>query len=238
MKYLYAWLLAIVLFVASNRAVAQTNTLLLRCKHQLGDAILQLHTQQYRNGFDEPITFHMLKYYLSNIVLTDTQGKEWKTKNFVYLIDENDSTSKCISINVGNLPIVAVSFSIGVDSNLQTAGVQSGVLDPLKGMFWSWNTGYVYAKIEAQSAASKAPTHAVSHHVGGYLQQQNALRKVQLTAQIPIRENLVLVADLQKWFNSVHALPIAQYPVCHTPGTLAMQLADNIAQMFSLSKLP
>ena len=38
---------------------------------------------------------------------------------------------------------------LGVDSLRNVTGVQTGALDPAMDMYWTWNTGYVMAKLEA-----------------------------------------------------------------------------------------
>ena len=49
-------------------------------------------------------------------------------------------------------------------------------------------------------------------------------------------KNLITIeADINKWFQSTHTIKISQHPICHSPGELAMQFADNYANMFSIS---
>jgi hypothetical protein len=58
-------------------------------------------------------------------------------------MDENKSISK-------------ITFSAGIDSLTSTAGIQKGVIDPINGMYWAWQSGYVNFKIEGKS--SSCPT--------------------------------------------------------------------------------
>jgi hypothetical protein len=53
------------------------------------------------------------------------------------------------------------------------------------------------------------------------------------TAADPV---IVIDADLLKWFNAQHTISITQSPLCHQPGRLAMQLADNYSHMFTVAK--
>jgi hypothetical protein len=134
----------------------------------------------------------------------------------------------------------SISFVIGVDSILNVSGVQTGALDPLNGMFWTWNSGYIVAKLEGKSDSSHAPAHSVNWDVGGFKSPNNASRKIQLT--VPVHNSIaadkviVIEADLLKWFNAQHEIKIAQTPLCHQPGRLAMQLADNYSHMFTIAK--
>jgi hypothetical protein len=58
-----------------------------------------------------------------------------------------------------------MSYIIGVDAPRNTAGAQTGALDPGNDMFWNWNQGYIYVKLEGTSPQS--PTTGLVYHVGG-----------------------------------------------------------------------
>jgi hypothetical protein len=118
-------------------------------------------------------------------------------------------------------------------------GPQTGELDPMKGMFWTWNSGYIFAKLEGQSDSSHAPAHYFTYHIGGYKHIENAIRTVQLV--IPKSSTnihkIVIDVDVLKWFNANHQLSIAHHPICHQPGKLATQFADNYSSMFSIAEV-
>jgi len=74
--------------------------------------------------------------------------------------------------------------------------------------------------------------------VGGFRQRENALRKITLVLNSNYENTSHIVtihADVLKWFDAVHPLKIAQSPTCHQPGRLAMQIADNYSNMFSIA---
>jgi hypothetical protein len=121
------------------------------------------------------------------------------------------------------------------------SGIQTGTLDPAKGMFWTWNTGYVMAKLEGNSPAANTPQHSFSYHVGGYKQNEQTIREINLMLpkKIDYTSNnctIVVAADILKWFNAQHEIKISDAPFCHEPGTLATRLADNYAKMFSIAE--
>ena len=175
------------------------------------------------------------RYYISHIAVIDGNNKETYLPDDYYLVNEADSISKTIELPVTG-PITSLSFVIGVDSIKNISGVQTGSLDPANGMFWTWNSGYVFAKLEGQSDISPAPAHSFTWDVGGFRQHENAIRKVTLPFDKKMEaggNTIIIHADILKWFNGVHDLKIARSPTCHQPGTLAMQLADNYSTMFS-----
>lgn len=236
MNKVYCTILSIACFwIYSAGLRAQDKTVMLQFKHRVGNAPLQLFEETYTNAFGEPFVVSKFKYYISHIVVTDINSRETVLANSYYLVNEEDSLSKIIRLAVAG-PLKLISFTVGVDSARNVSGVQSGSLDPVNAMFWTWNSGYVFAKLEGQSDASTAPAHSFSWHAGGFRQKENALRKIVLPVNNTGTSSVVVInVNVLKWFDAVHPLKIAASPVCHQPGALAMLLADNYSKMFSVS---
>lgn len=222
--------LVLILVMGLRQASAQT----LQFVHAVGNAPLVLFDSVYYNRFGEPFVVNKFKYYISGIELTDDKQSTTSLSDKYFLINEEDSASKIITLPIKH-NLRKISFLIGVDSARNVSGVQTGSLDPMNAMFWTWNSGYVFAKLEGQSEVSPAPQHSFSWHVGGFRQKENALRRI--TLELPPDGNLDTLrikADLLQWFDAVRPLNIAITPVCHQPGELATRLADNYARMFSV----
>lgn len=56
---------------------------------------------------------------------------------------------------------------LGVDSALNYDGVHGGDLDPIHGMYWTWQTGYIHCKIEGifELSGKRVP---LEFHLGGF----------------------------------------------------------------------
>jgi hypothetical protein len=186
----------------------------------------------YTNQFSETFSVRNFKYYISNIVLQDLKNNKTQRFNEYFLINERDDTSKTIVLSTTLQEIDNIEFLLGVDSVKNVSGVQTGSLDPANGMFWTWNTGYVMAKFEGTSAAAKTPAHAFSYHIGGYKKEEDASRNISF--KVSSENKIVIVADILKWFSGAHDIKITEISFCHEPGKLAMQFADNYANMFSV----
>lgn len=211
------------------------NSITIQFRHKVGARDLQLLNETYTNPFGEPITITRFKYYISHISIAEAGRNEKELSQKTFLIDEAVPGSKKLSFTTDITSLQTLSFIIGVDSALNVIGVQTGSLDPLNGMFWTWNSGYIFAKLEGKSDSSKAPAHSMQYDVGGFRTNKNAIRKVQLT--LPAAStNYVIDVDLLKWFSGKHTIKVSQSPLCHQPGALAMQLADNYANMFTIEK--
>ncbi|NCI45566.1 MbnP family protein [Sediminibacterium soli] len=206
-------------------------------QHRVGREPLVLGNS-YRNVLGDTITIYKFKYYLSNFAVTDSSGNTVRLPLQYRLVDEADAASKTIELSVPVDRIRDIRFMIGVDSTRNVSGIQEGALDPLKGMFWTWNTGYIMAKLEGSSPSSKIAMQSFTYHIGGYRAPYATMRWVTLPAGNRNTNKLAVVVDINQWFKHKTALSIAKTPVCHSPGELASQIADNISGMFSNDSNP
>lgn len=194
----------------------------------------------YINPHGEPYTVRNFRYYISHFSATDTKGKVWPLPSAYFLVDERKPESKNMLLQLPFQNLSAIHFSIGVDSSRNVSGVQTGSLDPANGMFWTWNSGYIMAKLEGASPVSAAPQHGFTYHIGGFRNGENALRKIALPlAQPPTLftkkiTTITIAANINAWFAGCTAIKIKEYSFCMNPGKLAMQIADNYAAMFSV----
>ena len=240
MRKRYFAIIVVIFFITGGFVSITGNTnaiITIRFKNWVGNKELTLFDTTYINPFGEPFVISKFRYYISHISFTDAANKEISLPDNYYLVNEADSLSKTIQLPAA-AGIKSISFLIGVDSARNVSGVQTGSLDPINGMFWTWNSGYVFAKLEGQSDSSHAPAHNFAWDVGGFRPHENALRKIKLTvpaSHSSTDKTIVVNADVLKWFNAVHPLQISQSPVCHQPGNLAMQIADNYSTMFSVA---
>jgi len=222
--------------------IATPYQLKLSFKPKVGTQDLVFGTN-YTNAFGETYNLNMYKYYITNIKLKDaTTGNFIKIPNSYHLINHAEPGSQAITIKLTQNKFSAISFLLGVDSSRNFSGVQTGDLDPVKGMFWTWNTGYIQAKIEGVSPVSTAPNNFLTYHIGGYKAGENTIRQITLnfnTTPVDIKNGstseVVINADVNTWFSGVHDIRIATDAVCTNPGTLAVKIADNYANMFSVA---
>ena len=185
------------------------------------------------NAFAENYTITKFKYYVSNIkFVTD---KKIKNTAGVYLIDA--SKKNIISIIVPSEKVSGISFLLGVDSILNCSGAQSGALDPLNDMFWTWNNGYIFFKLEGSSDVSTADLKRIEHHIGGFKGSKKTMREIYLPINNPAllkQKKLVIQLDIDKYWNGINKIRIAETPVVALPGIKAKNVADNFAGMFSI----
>lgn len=232
-------LLLIGSFITLSCLTAQTNKgdLLIRIKPVFNGSELKLNDQVYLNANGDSIYIDVFKFYLSNLCIKSSHNKLFCEAASYHLVDAEDSLTH--SIIIKNIPTGNYSelqFAIGVDSIKNVSGALSGDLDPIKSMYWAWNTGYIAAKLEGHSNSCKTNHHSFEYHVGGYLPPFQSLRKntVQLNELIISankRTYLDIYADVSEWFKSPLNIKVSELTSIVIPNKQSVMMADNYADM-------
>jgi hypothetical protein len=225
--------------------VATTGSLKLEFEHMVDTNSLTLNTVDYVNANNDTFKVTKFKYYISNIKLTKSDGTTFTPTESYYLVDEATASSKMITIaNVPNGTYNSISFMIGVDSTRNVSGSQTGALDPANGMFWSWSSGYIMAKLEGSSNQSGASSKALTFHIGGFSGANSVLRTVTpsfngSTANVSstVTPEVHYKCDLSKFFKGTSTTNFATTHTVHMPGSSAKAIADNYASMFSVEHI-
>lgn len=225
----------------SSAPAPNTASLQLTFTNLVNGQPMTLRNTTYVNAAGESFNITMFKYYVSNFALIGTNGQETTLTPEYFLVNEDSVNTKQITLQ--ELPEGAyrgISFLIGVDSIRNISGAQTGALDPVNGMFWTWNSGYVMAKLEGTSPVSSMPANLIEFHVGGFKGANNALRRVALSFPEPIQlgqngeASIKISADAYTWFDQPNRISFQQLPTCTTPGAQAAAIADNYKQMFTI----
>lgn len=203
--------------------------------HQIGNAPLELG-KPVTNALGNEMTIERFRYYVSNFSVVTPENKTIPLPEAYFLIDEEDSSSRTLSLTIPDIPITGIQFLLGVDSIRNVSGVQTGALDPLQGMFWTWNTGYIMAKLEGISPEAATAGHRFTYHIGGFRKGMETAKEISLPFHRMVSkiETLHILADINQWFRGKTILRISETPICHSPGALAVRIADNYSRQFSL----
>lgn len=127
------------------------------------------------------IEFTALKFYVSDIRFFNGE-KPVASHGGIYLADLETPGSLRIDCGQAIPPFDRVAFHLGIDSLTNTSGVMGGDLDPIKGMYWTWQSGYVYFKIEGTSGPGPDQNRPFTFHIGGYRHPSGALQEIRLDA--------------------------------------------------------
>ena len=115
----------------------------------------------------DSIKFEELKVYLSDIYLK--QNKEHTKIADVWLVDFEDPKNELLNVNIHHKEPSKLSFNFGLDSIYHVNMEYAGELDPVHGMYWAWNSGYINFKMVARCSAVKLKNCLLDYHLGGYL---------------------------------------------------------------------
>ncbi|HEX5669654.1 MAG TPA: MbnP family protein [Chitinophagaceae bacterium] len=234
-------LIAIVLVGCNKESSSETDLAPLKISFNLQAFGAPIDTTvQYTNNSGEKFKISTFKFYVSMIEAVNSSNNIRATETESYhLVDLSDPATHQFTVSLKNGIYDKLNFIIGVDSVRNVSGAQTGALDPIHGMFWTWNTGYIFAKLEGKSPSSTAPFQMFTYHIGGFKTGENAIRTISLPAQIQIGKTneLVINTDVERWFDGVKTISIASKASIMSPGGPALQMADNYATMFSVYKV-
>ena len=202
-----------------------------------------LYNQNYLSESGQVFSVSKFKYYISNIKLTKDDGTVYAPESY-YLIDQDVPASKKITLeNVPAGTYKGVSFTIGIDSARNCSGAQTGALDPLYGMFWDWNTGYIFFKLEGHSDAAPGTGDNLIFHTGGYKLPHNCIRTVSpslggqtFTVKSGHTPNVHYKTDILEVFKSPTVIDFTStYSV--QGGPQAEIISDNYTDMITLDHI-
>ncbi len=188
--------------------------------------------QYYQLHGGDSVMFETFKCYISDITFYKAGKQVLKEKNSYHLLNaENEETMSLFIHMDDSIHYDEVQFNMGIDSATSTSGALGGDLDPAKGMFWTWQSGYINCKIEGRSNLCKTRHNEFQLHLGGYAVPDNSLQEVRLT--IPEGAEVDIVIPLDKFLSRVD---IAKQNAIMSPGQDAVVVARKLASVFEVKK--
>lgn len=111
---------------------------------------LELNQEIFTLPSGESFMVKKFKYYISNVILTDSETNTQYVETDSYHLMGQDFNS---AIELGMIPSAnydQITFSIGVDEVANSRTDQTGDLDPNNDMAWNWNSGYKFVVLEGE----------------------------------------------------------------------------------------
>jgi hypothetical protein len=223
-------IIAILLFMFNliSNAQVKTDSLHIIFNVKFGKSSVELN-KQYITPIKDTIALKSIKCYISSIQIDYSDNTFFKQKESYHLIDIENPKSWDIPITLSNDKIITkVVFNIGIDSLTNTSGALNGDLDPLNGMYWAWQSGYINLKIEGESSSCKTRKNEFHFHIGGYLPPFATMRKIELI--LDKKANKINIGmDLNEFFSNIR---LSETNSIMIPGELAMKIADYTTNLF------
>jgi hypothetical protein len=217
----------------------------------------------YTNAAGEKFTISMAQYFISNIQVTTTAGKQYTVPqdSSYFLIKGVDRASRFAKVRVPEGDYSKLTFVLGVDSLRSTMPVdkRTGVLDPARGggghggggMYWGWNSGYIFFKFEGNSEVitddqQGDPTgnKKFRYHIGGFggysAPTINNIKTITVDLNsagiAKVRKdrqsNIHLFVDLMKFFNGTNSFSIKAHPTIMF-SEYSTNISKNLTELFT-----
>ena len=225
---------------------AETGSLTINFENGFDGTPLVFGTK-YINANGDTFTVSKFNYYISNIVIVKSDNTVFSESYSYHLVKHSVSGSN--NITLSGVPLgdyKSIKFMLGVDSTHNVSGTQAGDLDPVKSsdMYWSWNSGYIFMKLEGSAPTSGDLSKSITYHIGGYaganktqrnftLDFGSAVASVSKTGTPKVNCSVNVAEIFKNPTKIVFATTFSQTG----PGLGAKTIADNYADMITLKNI-
>lgn len=236
----------------------EKGSITLHFDNRLGSEDLVLNSGNYTNALGQTFNISMFNYFISNIQLHNTDGSVYTIpqNDSYFLVKESDESTQEITIdNVPEGNYNKITFTVGVDSLRNTMPIsdRTGNLDPAgvaAGMYWMWNSGYIFMKMEGTAASAPLDTASNSHlfqyHIGGFGGYSsptiNNIKTVTISSSsnAEVRTDVTpeahIYVDAAKVLNGTTNIDFSANPVVMF-NPYSVNIANNYANMFLIEHI-
>jgi len=195
----------------------------------LGNFSLLLNDTSNLPQTNENLNIETLKFYISKVQLYQIDSLAFEEQLSFHLIDISNPSSLKFSIKIPkNLSYNRIQFYMGIDSITNVSGVMGGDLDPIKGMYWTWQSGYINFKLEGKSKLCKTKNNLFQFHLGGYQIPNSCLQTINLEA---LEEHPIFIKmDIEKFIKSIDLVKLNHIM---SPSAEAVKLSEYLVTCFS-----
>lgn len=194
--------------------------------------ILELGNKTYALQDSNNVIVTNFKYYVSNLALFYNNNLTYTIPDIVHLIDIKEPNSNKILVYVPkNVSYNKICFNLGIDSTINVSGAMGGDLDPTKGMYWTWQSGYINFKLEGNSNICKTRNNEFHYHLGGYSYPFVSMQQIILNTEQT--DSIVINVDVASF---IKQCDLAHQNSVMIPSEQAVKLSRIAASIFSIQK--
>lgn len=218
--------------VVCGGAFSQTNSVQFSVSTTFGATPLDLVDSAFTTNDSKHLKITEVKFYLSKIQLLRNGKIVLEEKNGFHLVDAGQTNPFIIVVNnTQNISFDQVQFNLGIDSTTNVSGAMGGDLDPTKGMYWTWQSGYINFKLEGTSPLCTTRNNEFQFHLGGYQKPNYCLQP--LSFPIKNSSKIDLNLDVQKILEQVD---LSKTNHIMSPSAEAVLISKVVANAFTISK--
>jgi hypothetical protein len=217
------------MLLMGNLLMAQDSrhTVTLQLNPSIHNQKLSLNKEFELNG--EKMKIETFRFYISNISLLKDEKTVWREEYSYHLVDASVERSMKINLQLsGKTEFDKIQFDLGIDSLTNVSGVMGGDLDPTKGMYWAWQSGYINFKLEGTNPGCQTRNNSFQYHLGGYLPPYASVQTVQLN--VAESDILNIRVDIASFLEKIDCSNIHSVM---SPGEKAVELSQLASAIFN-----
>lgn len=208
------------------------HTSYIQCVAAFNQRPISLNTKYTASNNGDSISIETLKFYISDITFLNNHKSVYKEKVRFHLVNALDTAKRFIKLSkLVNAQHTKIRFSMGIDSTTNASGAIGGALDPVNGMYWTWQSGYIHFKLEGKRKHGNGKAQSFQYHIGGYQFPNNSVREISLETHN--NDTVTIYIDVEKLLNSYEGV-LAQNIM--SPGLEAIRLANHFQSILSIRK--
>lgn len=197
-------------------------------------------TKVYQDGLGHRIRIDYFYTYFSNIKLIKSDGSAILVKDFALFNMDSDPV---LSLNIESSEIARIEFAIGIpeEYNKDVDPTTYANSHPLsvqgsQGMFWTWNTGYIFSKMEGKAdltgTEGASLTNPFAYHAGDDPLYRTLSFEKPFTIAANESQDIIVSFHLDEIFNNADdPIDVSTDYITHTTDNfpLAERFINNLA---------
>ena len=181
--------------------------------------------QVYLTENKDSISFSTLKMYFSDFRFREKLSGGITEIDTLIFYDLADSSTHTFFNDLNLKNFESLAFTLGLDSTKNVSGELENAYDPLLGMYWAWNTGYVNLKLVGKSNLILTKTHDFEFHLGGYRYPLATAQNIKVDLN-----DQYIYFDLQKLFSE--SINLSKNHHIMLPGKDAFLISQGLSDCF------
>jgi hypothetical protein len=224
--------ITIILWCVSLLSLAQDNRdITVKFTPTFSGKPIAFESAWYKLKQGDSVQLETFRYYISGVVFYNNGSHVFTEKDSYHLMDATADSGMRFTIHPTKpIKFDEIKFNLGIDSVTNLSGAMGGDLDPTKGMYWSWQSGYINLKLEGKSNLCPTRKNEFQFHLGGYSKETKAVTEVRL--KTTGKSTIVINIPLDNFLNGVG---LSTNNSIMIPCPEAVALSHKIAQLFEVT---
>lgn len=196
---------------------------------KFGSTDLVQEKKYFSSVNNDSISIETMRFYISKISLLKNGKEIYTEKNSFHLIDIEKKQQ--FTFKPKNTDFDAVRFCVGIDSLTNVSGAMGGELDPVNGMYWAWQSGYINFKLEGASKICLTRNNVFQFHIGGYLAPHQTIQVITLSTKNSSKISVNI--QIEKFLDGIDLKTTNEIM---SPGEKAVSLAKLYQTIFTIAE--